>query len=275
MERKTFKIKEGDGKEVTLAIKMPHAEDLQEANQVYTTKIASLIRGSGSRQLLTRQLLNEFLKNQKIWTDEDEKKVQVLQVEIDGLLSKLRKGGIKLAEVRALCIETMDKRSKMVDILRQRQMFDDATIESVAEAERMDYLIYTCTVYADSGRSYWDSFEDMQNDKLSEAYRRASLNAARVVFDIDPEFEKNLPENKLLKKYGFIDENLNYVDRKTGEKVDREGKPVKQLEDTAQEKLDNLQGEITEEVPFVDDETGEPVIVSENVKEEEKEEVTT
>ena len=269
MSRKEFKIKEGNGKEVTLAIRKPQYEDYEAADKIYATKVATLIKESvGRRNLLLRSDLEKFLKEHEIWTAKEEEQLRELNQQVDVLLTKMRQGGLKLSEGRQLAIEVMDKRKEVVRLMSKRQIFDDTTIESMAEGERSDYLVYSATVYADSGNNYWDSFEDMKNDKLSDAYRQASVLASQVVYNIDPEFEKNLPENKWLKKYGFIDTELNYVDRKTGEKVDRDGKPVKALEQEALRQLQNLQGDIVEETPFLDDETGEPVKDQEEEKEE-------
>lgn len=274
MSRKEFTVKEGKGNEVKLAIRKPLYEDYEVAEKIYATKVAALIKESvGRRNLLLRSDLEKFLKEHEIWTPKEEEQLRKLNQEVDKLLNKMRQGGLKLSEGRELAISVMDKRKEVVRLMSKRQIFDDTTIEAMAESERNDYLVYASTVYADSGRNYWDSFEDMKNDKLSDAYRQAAVVSSQVIYNIDPEFEKNLPENKWLKKYNFIDGELNYVDRKTGEKVDRDGKPVKSLEQEAMRQLQNLQGEIVEETPFIDDETGEavPVQAKEEPKEEDKE----
>jgi hypothetical protein len=102
----------------------------------------------------------------------------------------------------------------------------------------------------------------MKADKLSDVYRKAGVASAEVIYGVNTEFEKRLPENRWLKKYNFIDDDLNYIDRKTGEKVDREGKTVKMLEEEVAKQINTLQGEISEEQPFLD-EDGTPVVVEE------------
>ncbi len=260
MNRKEITITEGNGEEVKLAIRQPQYEDFEEADKVYAVKISTLIRENAGRKLLSRQDLNKYLRESGAWTDKDESDVKKLQTELDEILQKIKRGGKKASEGRELAISAMDKRKEMVKIMSKRQAFDDVTLESFADNEKLDYLIYVSTVYADSGNNYWDSFEDMKNDKLSEAYKKASTIVVQVAYGYDPEFEKNLPENRWLKKYGFIDEDLNYIDRKTGEKVDRSGKLVKDIEQDVKKQLENLQGEIVEEEPFVDDETNEPIL---------------
>jgi hypothetical protein len=270
MNRKEFTIVEESGKEVKLCIRTPQYEDLELSDKVYAEKIASLLRENAGKRLLLRSQVTDFLKSTGVWTQEDEDKIEQLNTEIDDLLAKLRKGGLKVSEGRKLAIDTMEKRKDIVRISGKRQIFDDTTIEAFAENEKIDYLVYICTVYADTGENYWNSFEDMKNDKLSHAYRSAAVAAYNVIYNVNPEFEKRLPENRWLKKYGLIDDELNYLDRKTGKKVDRSGKPIEEVEKDLQKRIDNLQGEIEEEQPFIDDETNSPVIV-EDKKEEEKE----
>lgn len=259
MER-SFTITEGDGTETKILIRNPEYQDFDESDRVYASKIASMVRDSSKNKLLLRRELDIFLKEQGIWTDADEQKVKSLQKQIDSSLNKIRKGGTKLSEGRKLCIETMDLRKEMVKILSKRQTFESATIESIAESEKLDYLIYVSTVKED-GSFYWESCSDMKNDKMGPVYGKASVMATQLIYGIDSEFERNLPENKWLKKYNFVDAELNYVDRKSGEHVDKDGKPVKQLEQEALKQLENLTGDIVEEQPFVDDDTGEIVQV--------------
>ena len=250
-----------NNKKVKLAIRALTYEDQEEANRIYSAKIASLLREKGAKKLLLRQELDNYLKEAGIWTEEDQAKINKLYLEIEDLLAQLKKGGQKLSAGRQLCIKIIEKRSEVVKITQKRQIFDNVTIEASADNERLDYLVYTCTVYDENGEQYWQSFEDMKNDKTSNVYNTAYLEVMKNVFGIDAEYEKNLPENKWLKKYSFINNNLEYIDRKTGEKVDVTGRPVQELEKEIERKIELLQGDIVEEQPFVDDDTNEPIKV--------------
>jgi hypothetical protein len=199
--REEFEVMEANGKTSKLAIRKLHHEDYEEAEKIYAVKVSSLVRESGGKKLLVRQNLDKFLRDSGIWSDEDESKVNKLRDEIDTLLAQLKKGGIKLSELRQSCIDVYDKRMEIVKIQQKKQIFDDTTIESIAENEKADYFVYACTVFSDNGRNYWDSFEDMKNDKLSDAYRKSSVKVAKQIYGLDTEFEKSLPENKLLKKF--------------------------------------------------------------------------
>lgn len=258
--RVEFTVNDND-KETKLAIRALTYEDQEEANRVYSAKIASLLREKGNKKLLLRQELDNYLREAGIWTDVDQTKINNLYADIESLLGQLKKGGQKLSTGREICIKIIDKRKEIVQVTQKRQIFDNVTIEASADNERLDYIVYICTVYAENGEQYWQSFEDMKNDKSSNVYEKAYLEVMKNVFGIDAEYEKSLPENKWLKKYSFINNNLEYTDRKTGEKVDVTGRPVQELEKEIERKIELLQGDIVEEQPFVDDETNEPIKV--------------
>lgn len=262
MQSKDFTVIEENGKEVLLSIKIPEYEDIEESDRVYAAKVSELIKEStNKRKILLRRDLDKFLKDGGFWTDEDEKNIDGLQRDIDILLTKMKKGGSKLSDGRKWAIQTMDKRREIVRIMDKKRLFDDSTVEAMAENEKNDYLIYCSTVYVSNGDRYWMSFEDMKNDKLSNTYRKASVAAYEVFYNINPELEKNLPENKWLKRYGFIDDDLNYVDRKTKKIVDKNGQPVEEIKKAIEKQYENLQGDIIEDSPYIDDETNEPVVV--------------
>ena len=93
-------------------------------------------------------------------------------------------------------------------------------------------------------------------------------NLAKFMYEFDDDFEKNLPENKFLLKYGFINDDLRPIN-KDGKLIDWEGRLI----DEEGRYLDNdgnyvdIDGNpVTEEgepvvefSPFLDDD-GKPVV---------------
>ncbi len=264
MSREEFEVEGTNGNKVKLAIRNLTSEDYEEAERIYAIKIASLIRASGGKKLLVRNELDQFLNDTGVWTKADVEKVEKLREQIDDLIDKLKNkdGKTKLSDGRKISLDIYDKRMEITKLEQKRRVFDEATIENAADQEKADYFVFASTVFAETGKQYWDSLEEMKNDKLSDAYKNAAVKAIKAVYGIDTELEKSLPENKWLKKYGFVDEKLNFVDRKTGEKVDRSGKPTKSLEEFIQKRMESFTGDVKEENPFIDDDTNEPVAVS-------------
>lgn len=250
---KEFTVKKDDGTEVKLSIKMPNFNELTEADFTYSAKIAELVKSQSTKKLLLRQELETFLKNEGIWTEVQVKKVEKLQKEVQTLNKKLDRGGIKLSEGRKIAIDMMNKRAEIFETIKCRQVFDHATIESVAESHRNDFIVYLSVVYAENGQRYWPDFDSMLNDKNSAAFRDGYTNTLSIVFGVDADLERRLPETKFLLKHRFIDENLRYI-TKEGSYCTEDGKPIEK---------DNPN--LTEELPFLDEETNEPIV---NTKEE-------
>lgn len=259
MEIKEFEILDNLGEKLTLIFSTPEMEDLEQADIVHAAKIASLIRLPKDERPLLRSELDDFLRQNGMWSERDQSELNSINEDISSLLAKLKTGGIKLSEGREIAINITDKRQSLVQLMQKRQSFDDSTIESMADNEKTDYFIYACTRDSVTGNRYWESFADMKADKDSEAYKNAISISMSVLYGIDSNFEKNLPENKWLKKYNYIDDNLSFIDRTTGKYVDRDGTPIEQVQDELLDKLQSIIGEIEEETPFIDDETGMPV----------------
>ena len=84
-----------------------------------------------------------------------------------------------------------------------------------------------------------------------------------LLYNLDPDYEKKLPENQFLAKYNFVDQDLHLVDDK-GRRVDSEGRLVNkdgryineagELIDIKGNRVD-LEGDyVVDFSPFLDDE---------------------
>ncbi|TXT66128.1 MAG: hypothetical protein BAJALOKI3v1_50128 [Promethearchaeota archaeon] len=245
-----FTVKDNQDKEIKLMVKNITAQELSDADMYYAGRVAEILRNN-KQKLLVRSQVDDYLKESGIWTEKDEKAISDIQNTINEKLNILRKGGISKQSGRNITIEVTKLRSKIVEIMRKRQTFDDSTIESIAERDRKDYIIHTCIVDPDTGEKYWETIDDLKNDKLTDIYAKSSDMVDRVIFDFDPDFENKLPEVKWLKKYKFVDDNLRYIDPNTGEHVDEFGNPLDESE--ALNALSNIIGDIEPEKPYTED----------------------
>jgi hypothetical protein len=99
----------------------------------------------------------------------------------------------------------------------------------------------------------------------------AAQNLANMLYGLDNDYESNLPENKFLKKYKFVDEKLRLVDKK-GRLIDNEGRLIDEsgryvdengsFVDKFGNKVDADGDYIVEQQPFLDDD-GKPIIIEE------------
>jgi hypothetical protein len=96
----------------------------------------------------------------------------------------------------------------------------------------------------------------------------AASALAKIIYNLEDDYEKKLPENQFLAKYKFVDESLHLVD-KQGRKVDVDGRLVDEngryINETGQfvdrdGNLVDVDGNfIVDEKPFLDDE-GNPIV---------------
>jgi len=120
--------------------------------------------------------------------------------------------------------------------------------------------------------------EEYLNRAGEEVSLLGAQNLANMLYGLDNNYESNLPENKFLKKYRFIDDKLRLVDKK-GRLIDSDGRLVDEngrfidengnFVDKYGNKVDAEGDYIVDTQPFLDDE-GKPVILDEDKKDEEK-----
>jgi hypothetical protein len=97
-----------------------------------------------------------------------------------------------------------------------------------------------------------------------------------MLYGLDNDYESNLPENKFLKKYKFVDDQLRLVDKK-GRLIDADGKLIDSdnrfideegnFVDKFGNRVDKNGDYVVEQEPFLD-ENGKPIILDEEKHEQ-------
>jgi hypothetical protein len=113
--------------------------------------------------------------------------------------------------------------------------------------------------------------EDYLNRSTETVALVGAQNLANMLYGLDNDYESNLPENKFLKKFKFVDDRLRYIDKK-GRLIDSEGRLVDDQgrfideEGNFVDKYGNrvdVDGEyIVDPQPFLD-ENGNPIVLDE------------
>ena len=126
-------------------------------------------------------------------------------------------------------------------------------------------------MYSDNKKSYFSSYEDYLNRSADPvAIKGAQLLATRL-YGLDDSYEQNLPENKFLKEYKFVDKNLRFINKEgkltdsDGRLVDENGRYVNEegdFVDKEGKRVDNEGEYLVEFKPFLD-EDGTPVTLEE------------
>lgn len=249
-KREEFKI-EIDGEQKTVYVKHPDPRIEAEAN-MYASKVFSKLAKSGNDGLLIRARLDEFLKDQGLYTDADFEAIQKISEKINELEAKLVAGGLKKSEGKQLALDLRRCRYGLLALLAKRMEYDANTIEHHAEKARTNYITFKCLCYEEDVPIF-KSAEDYQFDTtglknlLVEPIRRIGA----LCSSYDPEYESKLIENKFLKKYGYCNDKFDLVNEK-GELVDDKGRRIDQDGNFLDEK-DIVQEPVAEVGEFLED----------------------
>jgi len=235
-----------------------------EAQKVYNHAFSDAVKSNA----IVRAKMEDVLRDQGLWDDKKESEYTQIVQEIANGERLLKKGGIKLSEAKNLAMEMADKRSKLRELISVRTSLDNQSAEGQADNSKFNYLVSACVVYKSNNQPYFKSLEEYLSSNASEVSNTGAKLLANMLYGLEDDFEKKLPENRFLKKYNFVNDDLQLVN-KEGHIVDREGRLIDKFGRYVNEKGDYVdrQGNlidddgdyIVDEHPFLDDD-GEPIL---------------
>jgi hypothetical protein len=221
VNKKVFQV-ELDGKPVEFAVQRPNHKVSQQATLVYNRAMREAIEA----KLMLRAKIDQVMREQNLWDDTKQAKFDELVKELLGGEKKLAGGNIKLSQARDIAIQMRRARAELNLLRAERDELDRHTAESQAEQARFNYLVATCTVYGESGTSYYKDADDYLSRTDDPVALPAAQNLGRLIYGLDDDFAKKLPENKFLVKYGFVNDKLHLVRKKDGRLIDGDGRLV-------------------------------------------------
>ena len=219
-KKQIFKAKIGE-KEVELAVLRPNASQAKDAQLAYNAAFADAVK-SGA---LLRAKLENVLVEQGVWDEKKQERNDDLIKTINENEQALAKGGIKLAEAKGVAMEMRRNRVELRGLISERTDYESNTAEGQAENSRFNSLVSSCTVYNDTGKLVFKNLDDYLNRSNGEEAIGAATQFANMMYGLDDNYEKNLPENQFLHDYKFVDAELRLLN-KDGELVDVEGRLV-------------------------------------------------
>jgi hypothetical protein len=271
MKTKNFKVTI-DGTEKEFVVKTPSLNDQREAQKVYNQAFTDAIKSKS----VVRAKLDDLLEDQGLWNDEKQAKFTTLQKELLDGEKRLAKGGFSLNEAKDLAIKMKGIRDEIRDLISVRTSLDNHSAEGQADNARFNYLVSVCVVYNDTKQPYFNNMEDYLNRSTDQVGLLGAQNLANMLYGLDNDYESNLPENKFLKKFKFVDDKLRLVDKK-GRLVDAEGRLVDEsgrfideegnFVDKYGNKVNSDGDYLVDPQPFLDD-NGNPIILEEDKKDE-------
>jgi len=266
MKTKTFKATV-DGVEKEFLVKSPTLDNQREAQKVYNQAFTDAIKSKS----VVRAKLDELLEDQGLWNSEKQAKFTLLQKELLEGEKRLAKGGFSLNEAKDLAVKMKKIRDDIRDLISVRTSLDNHSAEGQADNARFNYLVSVCVVYNDTKQPYFNNMEDYLNRSTDPVALMAAQNLANMLYGLDNDYESNLPENKFLKKYKFVDDKLRLIDKK-GRLIDGEGRLIDEsgryvddsggFVDKFGNKVDALGEYVVETQPFLDD-NGQPILIEE------------
>lgn len=253
-----------EGKEEEFTIKSPSLADQREAQKVYNQAFSDAVKSG----CIVRARLDDLLKEQGLWDDSKQLKFNTLQQQLLDHERSLSKGGISLKAAKEIAIKMKALREELRELISVRTNLDNHTAEGQADNARFNYLISASLVYSNNkDKKYFQDYADYLRRASEPIAIKAAQVLANMLYGLDNDYEKKLPENKFLVKYKFVDEKLRLVN-KDGHLVDSEGRLIDEsgrfINDKGQfvDKNGNLVDEngdyLTEFKPFTDDD-GNPI----------------
>ena len=269
-----------EGKKKEIYIKLPSSEENKEAQLAYNKAFKEALQ-SGA---ILRQKLQKVMSEQGIWDDAKEEEYQAILQEINDGEKRLSKGGISLSEARQVALEMRRRRVDFRALIAERSSMDSNTAEGQADNERFSHLVYVCLKNS-GGANLFKSKQEYEENANQPYVIEAAGQLAEKLYGLDPDYDRNLPENKFLEAYKFSDDATRLIN-KDGHLIDVDDQGVERLinedgrfvaydeegesyfVDRGGEKISEEGDYESEFTPFLDDE-GKPVEVPS--KEEEKE----
>ena len=176
--------------------------------------------------VLTKKELAVLMDKRGIWDETKDKQEDEITHRIVKLEQELYNGDgkskPKVSEGRDIAIEIRKARMELRDLIAERISLEENTAESLADNARFDFLVAHCTYYENGSRVY-NSFEEYNQKSADEIAFSAASALGEILYNLDSSFEKNLPENKFLDKFGLVNDDLSLIDPNTGEMIDTEG----------------------------------------------------
>jgi hypothetical protein len=225
MSNKEQEVTLENGDKITIYVTKPSNEVIAGADIHRAKRWNECIRDG----VITKKELATLMEERGIWDKSKSEKEDKIGKRITDLERTLYRGANgkkpKVSEGKSLALEMRQLRVDLRDLISERLGLEENTAESLADNARFDYFVAHCTFYKDSNKRVYNSVEDY-NSKSSDAiaFNAASMLGG-ILYNLDSDFEKNLPENRWLKMFNLTDDSGHLVNFE-GQQVDSEGRIV-------------------------------------------------
>lgn len=224
-KEKKVEVKVGD-RTLKFVVKKPGNQVLSSAQRVSAKAWTDCVRDG----IMTKKELTKFMKEHDIWNDEKEKEEKAKVKEINEYEKQLylqngKAKKLKLSEAKEIAIKMRIARAELRDLISERISLEQNTAESLSDNARFDYLVSQCTFDETGNKKVYNSLDDYLSKSDDEVAFAAASALAQLMYSIDKDVEANLPENRFLQKFKFVNDDLSLVDG-DGNRVDAKGRRI-------------------------------------------------
>jgi hypothetical protein len=226
-KEKTVDVKVTDTngeKTVKIVVKRPNNALLSQAQRLSAKVWTDCVRDG----IMTKKELEKFMKEQDIWNNDKDVEQKKITEEISRLEKELyvsgKNGKLRASEGKNIAIDMRRKRIELRELIAERMSLEQNTAESLSDNARFDFLVANCTFH-ENGNKVYNNLDEYTANSDSEIAFAAATALAQMMYSVDKDFESKLPENKFLKMFNFVNDDLALVNDK-GERVDTEGRRI-------------------------------------------------
>lgn len=197
---------DNEGKEAVVYVIKPGTKEFAGAKKTANKAFKEAVESG----CYFRTKLDKIMREQGLWGDEQQKEVDALNAKVSENVKKLKMGNMDLAEAKKLALDIKRDRTESLLKLAKTRELDAFTVEGQSENASFDYLISVCIVN-EEGKPIFESVDDY-NENSSQPYAvEAAAKLSELVYGLDGDWEKKLPENEFLIKYKFCNDELNLI----------------------------------------------------------------
>ena len=254
-----------EGNTVKTLLRQPTAQDYRDSQVQYNETFRQAL-DSGA---LLRQKLTDYMREQGIWDEDKQKENDNFIQKISDREEALKGGGIRLTDAKEVALELRTLRMEFRELLSEKNAMDANSAEGQADNARFSELIRLCLLDPATKTPRFPDQKAYDTQADEPWVIEAASDLAGMIYGLDPDYDKNLEENKFLKEFKFVDKDLRFVNNE-GHLVDIDGKLIN--EDgrfIAYRTEEGKKNKDSEEVYFVNREGEEVVLVVDDDGEEE------
>ncbi len=255
------KIIEGvdtNGNTIKVMLKTPGPQEYRDSQIEYNKAFRKAL-DSGA---LLRQKLTDYMTEQGIWNEAKQAENDRFVDEINAKEQIINSGGIKLSEAREIALELRGLRYEFREFIAEKNSLDQNSVEGQADNARFSELVRLCMLNPNTKKPYFQTQKDYDASGDQPWVADASSELASMIYGLDPDYDNKLAENKFLKEFEFVNDDLRLVNDEghlvdiEGRLIDEEGRYVAYRDDEQTEENRYFVNRSGDEVISVTDEDG-------------------